>query len=107
MSRRSERGSSMMLALLTLFFVASMAAVVLARQDGLRSATILDGTEMRARYAAEGGLVRARWELERDSTWVGGSIELNGIQVQLTVEGDRIVAVASPGSVRITVLRAP
>ncbi len=101
MNRRSERGSSMILALMTLFFAASMAAAVLARQDGLRNAMILDRTELRARYAAEGGLVRAQWELARDESWTGGEFELNGIHVKLTVETDRIVAIAAPGSVRV------
>ena len=56
-----QRGSSMVLALVALFFTASMVALVLERGDGLRNATAADRIQLRARYAAEGGLERARW----------------------------------------------
>ena len=96
-----ERGSAMVIALLALFFTASMVALLLERGDGLHKATRADRTELRARYAAEGGLARARWELARDADWSGAAFELNGIQVEVTVEAARIVSIASPGSIRL------
>lgn len=96
-----QRGSSMVLALVALFFTASMVALVLERGDGLRNATKADRTELRARYAAEGGLERARWELARDAKWHGDLFELNGIDVTITIEPERIVVIASPGSIRL------
>ncbi len=96
-----QRGSSMVLALVALFFTATMVALVLERGDGLRNATTADRTQVRARYAAEGGLERARWELAQDPNWQGDSFELNGIQVTITLEQQTLVAIASPGSIRL------
>lgn len=105
MNRRSERGSSMVIALLTLFFTASMAALVLDRQDGLRHATAADSTELRARYAAEGGIARARWELAQNADWSGETFDCNGIRVTVVIADELVVATAKPGSVRITARR--
>jgi len=96
-----QRGSSMVLALVALFFTATMVALLLERGDGLRNATTADRTELRARYAAEGGLERARWELAHDAKWRGDLFDLNGIDVTITIEPKRIVVIASPGSIRL------
>ncbi|MHC4954083.1 MAG: hypothetical protein ACYTGZ_09345 [Planctomycetota bacterium] len=101
MSRRNERGTMMVSALLALLFAASMVALVLERADGLRAATDADATELRAQYAAEGGLAHARWALVKDPAWRGETMEIGGVAVTVSVEDDRVVAVAAPGSVRI------
>ena len=101
MSGRRQRGTMMVSALLALFFAASMVALVLERADGLRGATIADHTELRARYAAEGGLEHARWALAKDPAWPGTAIEIGGVRVTVTVEDQRLVAIAAPGSVRL------
>ena len=101
----NQRGSSMVMALLALFFTASMVALLLERGDGLRNATKADRTEIRAHYAAEGGLERARYELARDAKWSGAQFDLNGIRVEVRIEDNTIVAIASPGSVRLEAAR--
>jgi hypothetical protein len=56
---------------------------------------------------AEELLHRAKSGLERNAKWAGGEFEFNGIHVKLTVDADRIVGLASLGSVCIGVSRAP
>ena len=101
MNRRPERGTMMVSALLALFFAASIAALVLERADGLRNATKADATELRAHYAAEGGLAQARWALAREPAWRGDELEIGGVRVTVTVDDGRVVAIAAPGSVRL------
>ena len=101
----NQRGSSMVVALLALLFVAAMVALVLERGDGLRNATVVDRTQLRARYAAEGGLERARWELARNASWQGAAFDLNGVHVTVAIEGQKLVAIATPGSIRLEARR--
>ena len=98
---RAQRGSSMILALLALALAASVSALVFERASGLDAATKHDLTELRAQYAAEGGLAEARWRLARDPAWKGGTVEIDSVRVTVTVETRRVIAVAAPGSVRL------
>ncbi len=84
--RSRESGFSILLVLALALLLSTLAMVTAQRmmdlsRDGRRgrdSAAVL--------YAAEGGVEAARAALVRDPAWAGGSVDVDGIGVRVTVE---------------------
>lgn len=99
-----ERGFFLVHALFLLILAAALSAVLLTRSRGLAAATAHDRVELRAVYAAEGGLAKARHALARDPAYAGETLRIGACTVTITVErggaATRIAAVARPGGVR-------
>lgn len=86
MRTRNERGVALMTVLVLVVVVGMIVSLAQGRSLRLARNSAVEQGEVRALYAAEGGLAAARHALRTDRQWPGAQLRVGSCQVLVRVE---------------------